>query len=118
MIAPTLDGKHRAVATVEGRNYHHLVFVDPCAEFTANDGHHDAGEFYHVGLVHEFGVEFTKKPCRAEFVPELLAWWHLDYIDLKELRAQRGRQAQLPVADRRRRLGGGEATRGDRGAAH
>lgn len=83
MNAPTLDGRHRAVATAQDRNHHHLIFIDPAAEFTAVDGHHEAGEYFHVGLMQDGIAEFTRKPCRAEFIPDLLTWWHLDHLDLE-----------------------------------
>jgi hypothetical protein len=84
MNAPTLDGKHRAVAMAEDPNHHHwLVFVEPCAEFTAHDKHYAVGELYHVGLIHEFGGEFTKKPVPATFVTDMLSAMRLDFIDLQ-----------------------------------
>ena len=85
MNAPTLDGKHRAVAIDTGHDHQHtnLIFIEPAAEFTAVDGLHKAGEFYHVGLMMDGCAQFTKRPCRPEFIPELLAWFHLDHTDLK-----------------------------------
>lgn len=105
---PVLDGKHYAAALAHdcrGRQY--LVFFEPYIAFTDCEGiHHEAGEFYHCGVIYDLdnndwgrGVvaEYSAKPWRADFIPELLRDWRLDGLDLKWIYQPSAGSARNPL---------------------